>query len=228
MIAFRTAIEADADFITEAITEAEKSGTEIFSYARIFDLSNEQATALIKSAVLENIPGQELCLSGFIIAEIDGEPAGAVCSWIEAEDDIPSSVLKANILYYFLGKKATIQADKISEIIDPLFIPRDPGTLQIESVYVRNKYRGMGVSMELILEHIKQNISNGKKFSKVQVQLAETNKAAKSAYQKLGFIEHTRKNSIAADVLKYLPSNTKIMMELSVSTLLKKGLIKIG
>lgn len=228
MITFRTAIEADVDFITEAITEAEKSGTEILSYARIFDLSNEQATALIKNAVLENIPGQELCLSGFIIAEINGEPAGAVCSWIEAEDDIPSSVLKANVLYYFLGKNATTQATKTSEILDTLFIPRDPGTLQIESVYVRNKFRGLGVSKELILEHIKQNISNGKNFSKVQVQLAETNQAAKSAYQKLGFMVHTRKNCTSADVLKYLPSGTKIMMELSVSTLLKKGLIKIG
>jgi ribosomal protein S18 acetylase RimI-like enzyme len=227
MIAFRTAVEADVDFIAEAITEAEKSGTDIFSYARIFDLSNEQATALIKNAVLENIPGQELCLSGFIIAEIDGEPAGAVCSWIEAKDGIPSSLLKANVLYYFLGKEAISRADHKSEIIDPLFIPREPGTLQIESVYVRNKFRGMGVSMELILEHIKQHIINGKNFSKVQIQLAETNAAAMNAYQKPGFIMHARKISHHPDVLKYLPSNTKIMMELAVSTLINKGLIKI-
>jgi len=227
MIAFRTAVESDVDFIAEAITEAEKSGTDIFSYARIFDLSNEQAVTLIKNAVLENIPGQELCLSGFIIAEIDGEPAGTVCSWIEAEDGIPSSLLKANVLYYFLGKEAIARAGKKSEIIDPLFISRDPGTLQIESVYVRNKFRGMGVSMELILEHIKQHIINGKNFSKVQVQLAETNAAAVSAYQKLGFNMHTRKTGTHPDILKYLPSNTKIMMELSVSTLIKKGLIKI-
>ncbi len=225
MIEFRRAGESDIDFITESIREAEKSGTNVFSYARIFGLDDEKATELIKNAVLEDIPGQELCLSGFIIAKIDGEPAGAVCSWIEAEEDVPSSVIKANVLFYFLGKEIIAKATDKSIIIEPLTIQREQGALQIESVFVRNKFRGMGVSNKLILEHIKQSIFNGKSFSKVQIQLAETNASALASYKKLGFETVIKKTGSHPDILKYLPSDTKIMMELSVSELAEKGLI---
>jgi len=225
MIEFRRAGESDAEFIAESIREAEKSGTDVFSYARIFGLEDEKATEIIKNAVLEDIPGQELCLSGFIIADSDGEPAGAVCSWIEAEEDVPSSVIKANVLFYFLGKEIIAHAADKSVIVEPLTIQREQGTLQIESVYVRNKFRGMGVSNKLILEHIKQSILNGKSFSKVQIQLAETNASALASYKKLGFETMIRKTGNHPDILNYLPSDTKIMMELRVSELAEKGLI---
>ncbi len=225
MILYRPAGADDVNFIAEAITESDKSGTDILSYARLFGLSDVDAQVLIKKAVRENIPGQELCLSGFLIAMIGNEPSGAVCSWLEAEDGIPSSVLKANILYYFLGKNFTEKSKGKSVIVDSLAIQREAGCLQIESVYVRNKFRGMGVSNNLILEQIKQNIFSGKVFSKVQIQLMETNTAALKSYDKLGFKTRLRKTSEHPEVLNYFPSRTKIMMELSVQDLVKKGLI---
>ena len=225
MITFKRATENDIDFIAEAIMEAEKSGTDRLSYATVFDYDTNQVNELIKNALLEDIPGQELALSGFIIAYINNEYAGAVCSWIEAAEDISSAVIKANVLYYFLGQETILRASTKAKLIETLNIPREAGTLQIESVYVCNKYRGLGVSNKLILEHIKDAIQTGVDFSQAQIHVAETNEAAVKSYLKLGFKTKIRKKCEDVSVLKILPSDTRIMMELDLDDLYKNKLL---
>ena len=226
MITFKRATENDIDFIREAIIEAEKSGTDRLSYATVFDYDTNQVNELIKNALLEDIPGQELGLSGFIVAYIQNEYAGTVCSWIEAADGIPSAMIKANVLYYFLGQETILRASSKATLIEALNIPRAAGTLQIESVYVCNKYRGLGVSNKLIMEHIKDAIQTGVSFSRVQIHVAETNEAAIKSYLKLGFKTIIRKKCEDPSVLKILPSDTRIMMELNLDDLYKNKLLE--
>jgi len=228
MIELRRATEADADFIVKAIIEAEKSGTDKLSYATVFGLNEAKVEEILKNAVLEDIPGNELCISGFIIAFIDGIPSGAVCSWIEGADDMPSAILKANILYHFLGTEVLERAAVNSKLIDQLTIPRETGAMQIESVYVSNKFRGLGISNKLILEHIKDTSQIGPEITKVQIQLAGTNESALRSYLKLGFKTTVTKTCDDAKILDLLPSDTRIMMELSVEELIQKGLINFS
>jgi ribosomal protein S18 acetylase RimI-like enzyme len=228
MIKLRRATEADVDFIVKAIIGAEKSGTDKLPYATVFGISEPQVEEILKNAVLEDIPGNELCISGFMIACIDEVPSGAVCSWIEGADDMPSAILKANILYHFLGSDLLERASQNSKLIDQLYIPRETGTLQIESVFVSNKFRGLGISNKLILEQIKETLLNEPDLTKVQIQLAATNESALHSYLKLGFKSAVTKKCEDAKILELLPSDTKIMMELSVEELIKKGLINLS
>lgn len=225
MITFRRANEQDIDFIIEAVIAAEKSGTDRLSYASIFGLELPKVTELLKNAILEDIPGQELALSEFIIAYIDNELAGTVCAWIEAAEGVSSAVLKANVLFYFLGAETIAIAAEKSKLIEPLNIPREAGTLQIESVYVRNKFRGLGVSNKLISEHIKDVLHLGDPVTKVQIHVAASNETAKRSYEKLGFVTKISKTCPDNKVLEFLPSDTRIMMELDISDLYKKGII---
>ncbi|MEI6122459.1 MAG: GNAT family N-acetyltransferase [Bacteroidota bacterium] len=226
MLTYKRATEQDIDFIIEAIVAAEKSGTKRLSYATMFGFDMAQVHELLRNAVLEDIPGQELALSGFIVAWIDENRAAAVCSWIEAADEIPSAVLKANVLYYFLGADTIAKAAEKAKMVADLDIPRQAGTLQIESVYVSNKYRGLGVSNKLILEHIRSSLqTTDGGFSRVQIHVAETNASAVRAYEKLGFETKIRKTCADKAVLEILPADTRIMMELDVNSLYKNGLL---
>lgn len=227
MIELKRATEADVDFIVEAIIEAEKSGTNRLSYATMFKISETEVVEILKNAVLEDIPSNELCISGFMIAWIDGVPSGAVCSWIEAVDDIPSALLKANILYHFLGTEVLERASEHSGLLEQINIPRQKGTIQIESVYVSNKFRGLGVSNKIILQLIKETIQNGQKATKVQIQLAATNLSALRSYEKLGFLTVMEKKCDNPAILDFLPSDSKIMMELSIEELIDKGLLNL-
>lgn len=227
MIEIRRAIESDIDFIVEAIIEAEKSGTDKLSYSTMFGLSEAEVRDILRNALLEDIPGQELCISGFMLALIDGVPSGAACSWIEEADDIPSAILKANILFHFFKCDFLFTASEKNRMIEQMNIPREKGTIQIESVYVSNKFRGLGVSNQIILEHIKRMIRNGQNADKIQIQLAGNNLSALRSYEKLGFRTVVVRKCEDAEILRYLPSDTRIMMELMVEELIIKGLLNI-
>ncbi len=228
MIEIKRSTESDIPFIIKAIVAAEKSGTEKLSYSTMFGLSEKEAEELIGNAVGEDIPGQELCVEGFMIAFIDGAPAGAVCAWVEAADDIPSAILKANILFHFLGSDVLQKATQHNYLIEQMNIPREKGSIQIESVYVDNKFRGLGVSNKIILEQIKEIVVNQPSINKVQIQLSGSNLSALRAYEKMGFKTLVTRKCEDVEVLIFLPSDTKIMMEITVDELISRGLIKLG
>ena len=226
MIEFRRATETDIDFVVQAIIEAEKSGTDRLSYATMFRLGEPEVEEILRNCVMEDIPGQELCLSGFMVALIDGVRSGAVCSWIEGADDIPSSILKANILFHFLDSDRLLNAAENNLLLEQINIPRETGALQIEAVYVSDKFRGLGIASKLILKQIEETIGNGHNVTKIQIQLAATNRAALHSYERLGFKTTVSRKCSDARILKLLPSDTKIMMEVTVAELMNNGQIK--
>ena len=95
---FRNATITDVPFIVTAIIEAEKSGTDKLSYSTIFGLTEEEVRSYLQEMLYEEIDGCELSISSFIIAEYNGQPAGALSAWIEGKDGIPSAILKGNLL----------------------------------------------------------------------------------------------------------------------------------
>jgi predicted GNAT family N-acyltransferase len=94
-------------------------------------------------------------------------------------------------------------------------------------VFVHNKFRGLGVSNKLILEQIKATIENGQQVTKVQIQLAGSNQPALNSYQKLGFRTVVTKKCDDPKILDLLPSDTKIMMELTIEELIANGLLNL-
>lgn len=218
-IVIRKAEQKDAGFIIDAIIEAEKSGTDKLSYCNIFEISESELRSVLKNILEEDIEGQELCLSGFMVAEFEGKIAGAVCSWVEAFEGSPSSIIKANVIHYFIKKESIEKASGKRETLEELNIEREAGTIQIESVYVHNNFRGMGVSGMLILENIKKHLCEDDKIEKVQIQVAGNNEAALRSYRKLGFEIKKEKVCNNKKILDILPSDSKVMMEVSIEWL---------
>jgi len=218
-IRIRKATEKDIPFLKEAIIEAEKSGTNKISYCTIFTLAEEKLNEMLYQVLIEDINGQELCISDFLIAEINNEYAGACSAWIEGINGSPSYILKANILFFFLGDKICNKAADNLKLMEDINIAREKNTIQIESVYVNKKYRGMGIGNLLIREQIKMLSEKNISVKKVQIILAKTNENAYKAYQKLGFKTTIEKCSDKKEILNLLPSNCRIMMEMSINDL---------
>lgn len=218
-IKLRNAVSKDIDFIIDTIIEAEKSGSDIISYCNIFEINETDLRGILKVILEEDIQNQELCLSGFIVADSAGIPIGAVCSWVEAKDGSPSSIVKASILHYFIKKENIEKASEKKELLEELNITREPNTIQIESVYVNNNFRGLGVSGMLIIENIKKHLCLDDKLQKVQIQVAGNNESALKSYKKLGFEIKKKKVCNNKKILDILPSDSKVMMEVEVEWL---------
>lgn len=208
----KKATEYDIPFLVETIVAAEKSGTSVFSYATLFELDENKVKEILTEILSEDIQGQELCVSDFLIAFIDGVPAGAICGWIEGAEG-PSSIIKSNVLMFGFGKEHFGKVLSKASLMEQLTITREEGCLQLESIYVSEKFRGKGIVNALIAAHLSNHKQQTPEVSKAQIILAKDNDSALKAYERAGFTVVLEKFQSNAEILKYLPTQHKILME---------------
>ena len=216
-LVLRGAKEADREFLIEAIIEAEKSGSEAISYCEIFSLSEVELHTLLDAVLQEDFAGQELCTSGFLIAEIDGEYAGAACAWLEGEAGLPSTLIKANLLQHFLDKERLRLARPFLVRLEALAIAREAGAAELESIYVRPAYRGQGITGCLLEEHLSLLRRRMPALAKAQIILVKGNDRACRAYEKLGFGVALERHTDDPLLHSIVPGGTKILMEKPIS-----------
>lgn len=213
----KTATVDYIDFVLEAIIESERSGTDIISYCSIFSLSVEEFKEIIRRALLANIPGQQFYLNGFLIAFDGDEPAATCCSWVEGLEGISSSLIRTSLLMSLLDRQKLEHTREIQSVIKDLILDREPGTIQIEHVYVKKEFRGRGLSALVINNQIVNMRGTDVKLKKAQLIVTKTNETALQAYQKMSFRVIDQRYSPNKEVLAILPSNTIFLMEKSLS-----------
>ncbi len=212
-ITIRKAVSEDKDFLITSILEAEKSGGNVVSYCAIFGITEDELRTALGHILDEDMEGQELAMSAFLVAEADGERAAALSTWVEKAKGMSSSMIKSNLLMYFIDREKILAAGPNLTLMNEVAIPRDEYALQIECVYTAPKYRGKGLTGKLIEAHIKQRQEDGMTFNKVQVILLKNNVSAQKAYEKAGFAVAEEKRCADRAILKLLPSDTKILMQ---------------
>ncbi len=215
-ITIRRAQAKDVDFLVEAIVHAEKSGTERLSYQTIFNLEESEVREILKSMILENEGYCELSFDSFLIAEINGTPVSAVAAWIEGEDDIPSAIVKANLLFSFMPPAALENLRSVSSILEDVHIPRINGALQLESIYTVADFRGKGIVKFLIEQHIKEAKAKNSEVNLAQIILSDVNDSALKAYTKADFKLTLHKISKNPQIQEILPSSGNFSLEKTI------------
>lgn len=214
---FSYATEADIDFIVDAVFAAVKSGSDTLSYSTIFEKDESELKPLFKEMLLEDVEGQELWLSGFMVArDENGNPAATCCAWVEGEED-PSAMITAQVLAYGLGGETFKKATEKNTVIESLRVDREEDALQFEHVYTHPQYRGKGLAAKVIAEQIKEHKQRTPSLQKAQIILFKTNANALQAYNKMGFTTAHETHSTHPEVLNYFPSDTRVLMELSLA-----------
>lgn len=216
-IIIRRATINDIDFIVDTIVAAEKSGTDNFGLANLFEVTEAEMRNYIKEMLEEEIDGCELSLSSFIVAEYEGEAVAAFGGWIEGknEDDMPSALLKANLINYYLPKEKVLASMAKTDIVKPLQIDREQGAYQLEYSYTKPEYRGNGIMKMIILTHLSEykNLCGEGPNRKVQVHVFEINPSAIKTYQSCGFSIVRRFESDDESIINYFPCNVQLLME---------------
>lgn len=209
----RQATLDDIPFLVDTIIEAEKSGTEVFSYSTIFGISEDDSKKFIADMLSEEIDGCELSISSFVVAEKSGLVAAALSAWIEGINGIPSSILKGNLLRYTLPEKCFLNAQKANLIIQDLNMEYFDNSIQIGAGFVSKEFRGNRLLAVLTSAIINQLCAVRPTLKDVYAQIFACNLPSIKTYEREGFEVVMYKESIRDEILKYLPSNRKILMK---------------
>lgn len=209
----RNATQKDIPFLVDTIIEAEKSGTDVLTYTTIFGLTEQETRSYLALMLEEEVDGCEISVSGFLLAELNGKVVGAVGSWVEGSEGIPSTVLKGNLLNYILPSSSIEKASKLSGIARDLHIEYKNNTLQIGLVYVAKEARGLGLVKLLLDKIIGIAKAEFPEINEVNIQVFGNNTAAIKAYEKAGFKLVYTKTASLAEINNYMPGDSKVVMQ---------------
>lgn len=209
----RPATIYDAPFLAKTIIEAEKSGTDKLSYSTIFGLSEQEVYKYLIDMFEEEIDGCELSVSSFIVAESNGQIAAASSAWVEGIEDVPSSIIKGNLLNYTLPKECIKKAMNFNTIIKELHVEYLPNTIQIGSGYVAKEFRGNGLLGLLNKKIIDRLVDENPKVDTIWVQIFSCNIPSIKSFEKIGFTIMDTKESTNKEISNYLPSEKKYVLK---------------
>jgi len=210
---FRSAKNEDIPFLVDTIIEAEKSGTTTLSYTTVFGLPESEARKYIADMLAEGEDDCELSVSSYLLAESNNETAAAIGAWVEGAEGIPSAIIKGNLLNFTLPGQCIRRAMAVNKIVNKLHIEQKRNSIQIGVVYVAEKYRGKNLVNLLIEKQIEQLQKSTPGIKMAYVQVFANNLPAIKAYEKANFSIALIKESSDKSILKYLPSERKILMQ---------------
>ena len=212
-ITYRQATPADKDLIITTIVASEKGDYDIISYCAIFSITEDEFRELVSNILDEEMEGQEICYSNFIIAEVDGKTAATLGAFVEKRDGLSSNMIKMNMLMFFLDRQKVLDAAPMISLMNETSLPREEFALQYEYGYILPEYRGHGLLRHLMDEHIRVNKERGLKNRKMQLIILENNIGARKSHEKYGFVLTGRQQSQNPDIFKIMACDTKILME---------------
>ncbi len=205
-IEIKKATVSDFEFITSCIIESEKSGSDIFSYSAIFDLTESDFTGILKSIFEEEIEDQPWCYQHWSILYLNGKPASGLCSWIEGRNEISSDVLKSQLLNFMIPKQFAESIEKL-KMVSEITIPRKKNTLQLEHLYTKLEFRSKGLMRKLMLSVLNDHLDYN-----TEIQLLQSNQAALSLYTDMGFNVNVTKCNEEILKLNLLSSACKVRL----------------
>jgi hypothetical protein len=209
----RTANLEDVPFLVQTIIEAEKSGGDVLSYKTFFGLEEQEIENLLTEIFNEEIEDCELSISSFLIAEKQGVRAAALSGWLENASDIPSIILKGNLLKYHLPITCFEKASSLSYLTKSLHIDYIPNTFQIGAGYVAEGFRGqklLGLLTKEMIQHLKEK---NKTITEIYVRIFDCNIPSLRTYEKEGFKVISTKESEFSEITDYLPSSKKLLLK---------------
>ncbi len=143
-IVIRQAEIKDVDFIATTIVEAEKGLSNKCGLANYFGLSEQELHGYVRNMLEEEVDGCEFSLSSFHVAEHDGKVVSARGGWKEGdnEDELPSAILKANLLSYCLPAENIKIGLEHKYLTADFQTVREKDAFQLEYSYTLSEYRG--------------------------------------------------------------------------------------
>ncbi len=165
---------------------AAKSHLERCVYEVLFDLDASQLAELYRR-VASSENAHWCHLSKFWIADVDNEPAGAMCGYdpsTEGNTALTEAILPLLVDSGKSGQDLEGTIDR-STIMDSCMPKEFPGAWGVENVAVEPRFRGQGITDYLFEETLAEGRSKGSE--RAQIMCLNGNHRAEAAWRRAGF-----------------------------------------
>jgi ribosomal protein S18 acetylase RimI-like enzyme len=212
-LTIRDATAADAELIAWVLVEASRSGTPLGFWDLALPGADEPRLRLL-SEIATSAKEHFAHVSGFLVAELDGEPVGALSGYAPAVKKLGhfvgalSQVLERNAWSEahrrLLGFRIAPALTCFSDTPDDLWI--------VEWVALRPQARGKGVAAELLRAVLDRGRTAG--FNKAQITHLLGNLPAQRTYERAGFAKVDEKRDPQFEAIFGAPGTARMWIDL--------------
>jgi ribosomal protein S18 acetylase RimI-like enzyme len=212
-LALRDATTADADLIAWVQVEASRSGTPLGFWDLVFPGADEPRLRLI-AEIATSAREHFAHVSGFLVAEVDGEPVGAMSGYAPGVKKLGHFV---GAMTQVLERNGWSEAHRrlLGIRILPAvacFSDAPHDRWIVEWVALRPIARGKGVAAALLRAVLDRGRAAG--FRKAQITYLVGNEPARRAYERAGFVDVDGKRDPQFEVIFGAPGTTRMWMDL--------------
>jgi GNAT superfamily N-acetyltransferase len=185
-IAIRPARADDARFLAVSTLIAHRSHVNFCSYDLLFDTEPEILQFFARMANAE--PASQAHHSRFLVAEVDGTPAAALCGFTAGEHVRPEFLAALGPVLRGLGIDEAEQAARTARVAawETCPYPSKPGEWVVEWVGTLPEFRRRGLIHVLLEAILAKGRATGHSIANVAHLIG--NDAAQRAYEKVGFV----------------------------------------
>lgn len=181
----RAATIDDVPFIAWAILESSRAGKKQGVFDLIFSPA-EDITKALEALIQHDI--KTIChYSNFLIAEVDGEPAGTLCGY----DGHKLSWDKMSEALTQMGCQGDYKERIASYLLCESEVEKN--TLVLDFMITKEKYRGLGVVKELVKKVLLNARLKGFRRAPTNIEIGSIE--TQLAYEKMGFTAKEEKRS---------------------------------
>lgn len=186
-IVIRKATPADREDIVELAYIASKSGGPVSLYDLLF--GEQKSKAVLRALYDLDIKNNPFHYSGFIVAQVGNQVAGALCTYIQGKKPFLNWRVLPVIFQVGMDFSDFLRFFRNGLIMAKVLDEKESGTMVIEHLAVFVAFRNKGVAGKLITWVIRQAEQTGQK--KLALSVITGNMPARQLYEKMGF-KHVR------------------------------------
>jgi ribosomal protein S18 acetylase RimI-like enzyme len=173
-------------FLARVVLSASRSQLKRGPFDLALRLGEDEVIDILEWMVLSDFVST--ChFSKFLVAQVDGEPIGALAAFDPAEKDLLPIGAAISDAYIGLGYNEADLPDVMArvEAMNSCIVPASPGNWTVEWVAVEESYRGLGVCGQLLAGILAKGRERGMNTAQVSTYIG--NDRALSAYKSAGF-----------------------------------------
>jgi ribosomal protein S18 acetylase RimI-like enzyme len=212
-LAIRDATRADADFIAWVQVEASRSATPLGFWDLALPGADEPRLRLI-AEIATSTREHFAHVSGFLVAELDGVPVGALSGYAPAVKKTGHFVGALNKTLDRNGwNEAHLRLLGIRLVpAVATFSDAPADRWVVEWVALKPAARGKGLAAQLLHAVLERGRAEG--FRKAQITYLAGNTPAQRAYERAGFTEVDRKSDAQFEAIFGAPGTVRMWMDL--------------
>jgi len=206
----RKATVEDIPFLVETIIQAERSGTNLISYQKVFDLSDDELRNFLRELLQDETPNHEFTYQSYYLVEYQGKTVAGLAGFLEGKDGIPSKIIKANLIGIHLGLDRWKAAHDKLKLLSSIEMDRTTGTLQLECAFTLPGMASKGAMTVLHIYIMKEELRINPTLKIAECQASVDNIPLRKL-NALGWVDYKVIESDNDEILKYASSKNRVI-----------------